>query len=45
MRIRIDERTVTMGTLGVNATAHELGHWLDTETRKFIGIEDLMRIG
>ena len=45
MRIRIDERTVTMGTLGVNATAHELGHWLDIETGKFIGIEHLMRIG
>jgi hypothetical protein len=40
-----DERTVTMGTLGVNATAHELGHWFDIEAGKFIGVERTMRIG
>ena len=45
MRIRIDERMVTMGMLGVNATAHELGHWLDIEAGKFIGVEHTMRIG
>jgi hypothetical protein len=39
------ERTVTMGTRGCNAMAHELGHWLDIESGHFIGITNKVRIG
>lgn len=36
-----EERTVTMGISGVNALAHELGHWLDYESGAVQGVETI----